>query len=42
MPKALADAPVVSVAASAGALNLSWTDGTPATQAAYGTLGSFF
>ena len=42
MPKALADAPVVSVAASAGALNLSWTDGTPATQAAYGTVGSFF
>jgi hypothetical protein len=42
MPKALANAPVVSVAASAGALNLSWTDGTPATQAAYGTVGSFF
>jgi FtsP/CotA-like multicopper oxidase with cupredoxin domain len=32
-PRTLADAPVLSVAASSGALNLSWTDGTPPTPA---------
>jgi hypothetical protein len=39
MPKALADAPVLSTAGGAG-INLSWTDGTPALQAL--GVGSFW
>jgi FtsP/CotA-like multicopper oxidase with cupredoxin domain len=39
VPKTLADAPVLSVASSSGALNLSWTDGTPPSPA-YGLPGT--
>ena len=38
-PTVVANAPVLTVSASAGALNLSWTDGTPPTTP-YGVTGS--